>query len=128
MKKLISYSLLIMMSANIALADCDYSKVVKNGDGTFTYTKELHICVGQMKQDLEIATSQIVDYKKAIELKDLAIKLSGDRSDLWMNTSFKLQDRMNTIEDLKSKNNWLYYGLGIASGFVAVWAAGQLRK
>lgn len=128
MKKLISTVLLLSFVSNIAMADCDWTKIVQNPDGSRTYSKELHICVGQLKQDLEIANSQIVDYKKAIELKDLALVKADQRANMWMDTSFKLQDRMNTIDDLRSKNNWLYYGLGIASGFVAVWAAGQLRQ
>lgn len=128
MKKLTSFFVICSLFANVAMADCDWSKLVHNQDGTVTYSKELHICVGQMKSDLAAANSQIADYKSAVELKDLAITKSEQRGDMWMNSSFTLQDRMNTIESYKSKNELLYFVGGIVFTGLAVWGAGQLRK
>lgn len=118
--------MLVSLTANIALADCDYSKIVHNADGTFTYSKELHLCVGQMKNDLASANSQIDDYKKAIDLKDLALTKSNQRGDLWMNSTFTLQDRMDTVESYKSKNELLYFIGGVLFTGLAVWGAGSL--
>lgn len=126
MKKLIATFLVAISLSNVAIADCDFSKIVHNADGTMTYTKELHICVGQMKQDLESANAQLTAYKSAIDLKDLAITKANERSDLWMNTSFKLQDRMNAVDDLKSKNQLLTFFAGVVVTGLAVWGAGQL--
>lgn len=110
------------------MADCDFSTGIKpNPDGSYTYTKECHIKVGEIKQDLDVTKTQVVELKKAIELKDLALKLSDERVNLWMDTSLKLETRLNKIEDLKSKNELLYFGLGVATTVLAVWAAGQLR-
>lgn len=125
--KFISLILLLVFSSNVAFADCDFTKIVKNTDGTYTYSKELHICVGQMKQDLEIKEQQITDYKKAIELKDLALSKSEARADLWMNTSFKMEDRLTTIDSLQNRNAAIYVGLGVIGTILSVWAAGQLR-
>lgn len=126
MKKLISAALIVLSLSNVAFADCDYSKIVSNPDGTYTYSKELHICVGTMKRDLDSANTQIAEYKKVIDLKDLALTKSDARANLWMDTSFKLQDRMNAIDDLKSKNQYLAFGLGVIMTGLAVWGAGQL--
>lgn len=126
MKKLIAIFLLFVSLPSAAMANCDFSKVVHNADGTMTYTKELHVCVGQMKADLESANSQIADYKKAIELKDLALTKSEQRGDMWMNQSFTLQDRMDKIESYKSKNEILYFVGGVFLTGLAVWGAGQL--
>lgn len=127
MKKIISTILIaVTLLSTSAMADCDYSKIVKNVDGSYTYSKELHICVGEMKRDLDAATVQLGEYKKVIELKDLALTKANERADLWMNTSFKLQDRMNTIDELKSKNQYLAFGLGIVLTSLAVYGAGQL--
>lgn len=126
MKKLIATLLIALSLTNVALADCDYSKLVHNADGTVTYSKELHICVGQMKADLASANSQIADYKQAITLKDLALTKSEQRGDMWMTQSFTLQDRLDKVEDYKSKNEIIYFVGGVLLTGLAVWGAGQL--
>jgi hypothetical protein len=80
-----------------------------------------------MKLDLEDREAQVQALTKSIELKDLAIKTHEQRADLWMNTSFKLEDRVNTIERYNDTNKWLYFGLGIVVTGLSVWGAGQLR-
>lgn len=127
MKKLIAALLLVVSFTNVASAACDFSTgITKNDNGSYTYTKECHVAVGEMKRDLDSATVQLGEYKKAIELKDLALSKSNANADLWMNTSFKLQDRMNAVDELKSKNQVLAFGLGILVTGLAVWGAGQL--
>lgn len=127
MKQFIATLLIGFSLSNLAFADCDYSKIVKNPDGTYTYSRELHLCVGQMKSELEAANTQVVEYKKVIDLKDLALTKANERSDMWMNTSFKMQDRINSIESLQSKSNLLYTALGVGLTVLSVWAAGQLK-
>jgi hypothetical protein len=67
-------------------------------------------------------TLQIADYKKVIDLKDLALTKSDERTQLWMNTSDNLQDRMNKIDDTAKRNEWVFFGLGaltvVAAGFM----------
>ena len=127
MKLFIAALLLFAMTCQVALADCDYSKIVASPDGqTYTYSRELHLCVGRMKKDLDSANTQIADYKSAITLKDLAMVDSEKRTDLWMNSTFALQDRMSKIDSLEKKNNTLYFVLGILVTSAAVYGAGQL--
>ena len=127
MKKLLSVILAISLFSNVAMADCDFSTgVVKQADGSFLYTKDCHIAVGKMKQDLDVANKQVDLLNKAIELKDLAMSKSTERLNLWMDTSYKLEDRMNKIDQLERKNQWLFFGLGVVTTAAAVWGAGQL--
>lgn len=126
MNKVISSLLLICFMSNAALADCDWSKIEKK-EKTYVYSEELHLCVGQLVQSNKTKDTQIADLTKAIQLKDLAIQKADERVALWMDTSFKMEDRLNKIDSLRSSNNTLYYGLGIATAILAVWAAGQLR-
>lgn len=129
MKRLISLIVMLAFCSNIALADCDFSTgITANPDGSRTYTKECHIKVGQIKQDLDIANSQLTDYKKAIELKDLAITKSDQRADMWREATFKLEDRVSTIESLQGKNQFLYFGLGVVATIGAAWAASRLLQ
>lgn len=127
MKKFIALLLLVVSFSNVAMADCDFSTgITKQADGNYLYTRECHVKVGQMKLDLEAANKQVADYSKAIDLKNLALTSSNTRADLWMNTSFKLQDRMNAVDELKSKNQLLMFFAGVAVTSLAVWGAGNL--
>jgi hypothetical protein len=115
MKYLVNLIVLFSLLSNLAFADCDYSKIVKNLDGTYTYSKELHLCVGNMKQDLEVAQMQLSDLNKALELKDLALTKSDQRVTLWSNTSSDLESRLTKIDSEQKHNDFLYFGLGILS-------------
>lgn len=117
---------LALTSAN-AYGSCDFSTdIQKMLDGNYSYTKDCHIKVGELVQDNEIKDKQIVDYKKAIELKDLAITVADKRTQLWMDTTFKLEDNINRIDSFKKTNQWIYFGLGALTMFAAAYAAGQV--
>jgi len=129
MKKFVSIVLLLCFSANIALAECDFKTGIKPvGDGTFNYTGECHRHVGDLVQDNKVKETQIADLFKAIELKDLAIKKADERTQLWMDTSSKMEDRINKADELQSKNHFIYFGLGIAAAALSVWGASQLIR
>lgn len=110
-----------------ALAECDFKTGITKTEGGYLYTRECHIKVGEMKQDLEIEVEKTAKLTKALELKDLAITRADQRADLWMNTSFKLEDRVNTIDEMRKTNQWLYFGLGVVTMFAASYAASQLN-
>lgn len=113
MKKIIASLLLLCLSSNIALADCDWSKIKSNTDGTYTYSKELHVCVGQLVQQNSTLSLQVADLTKAIELKDLAITKSDQRVQLWIDTNDKLSDRLSKVDEIYKHNEFLYFGLGV---------------
>lgn len=115
-----------MLFSNFAFAECDYSKIQKT-DGGYLYTKEIHLCVGEMKQDLEVSDAQNKKYVKALYFKDIALDKADERAELWRNTSYKLEDRMQTMDSLRKTNQWIYFGLGVLTMSAAVYAAGQLR-
>lgn len=129
MKKLIAAVLATLMFSNVAFAECDFSTgISRNDNGSYTYTKECHVKVGEMKRDLSIATEQNEKLTKALDLKDLAITKSDQRADLWMQTSFKLEDRINTIDSMRQSNQYIAFGLGVLTMFAASYAASQLNK
>ena len=107
---------------------CEFSKdIQKNPDGSYTYTRDCHVEVGKTYKKLDFKVLQVEKLEEAIELKDLAIVKGHERIDLWMQTSFKLEDRVNTIDRMKERNKCIYFGLGILVTGFAVWGAGQLR-
>lgn len=130
MKNLIAAILIAVTFSNIAFADCDFSTgITPNKDGTYTYSKECHIAVGQMKNDLETAHKQVSDLGQAISLKDLALQKSDDRVNLWMGTSNQLEDRVTKLDSMQKHNEWIYFGLGvlttIGAGFMTARILGK---
>jgi hypothetical protein len=110
-----------------AMADCDFKTgITKNENGTYTYTRECHIKVGELRQDLDIANEQNLKFTKALELKDLAINKADQRADMWQQTAFKLEDRITTIDNMRTSNQWIMFGVGVATMFAASYAASQL--
>jgi len=122
MKKLISYLLMFCFVSNVAFADCDFKTGITPGPNkTFIYTEECHLKVGQLVQDNATKDRQIADLNGAIALKDLAIKDSDARVQLWSSTTANLEDRLQKVDNLQSKNEFLYFALGaltvIGTGF-----------
>lgn len=129
MKKFVAVILAMSLMSNVVFAECDFSTGInRNDNGTYTYTKECHVKVGEMKQDLKIAEEQNGKLNKALDLKDLAITKADQRADMWMNTTYKLEDRINTIDQMRSTNQWVAFGLGALTMFAAAYAASQLQK
>ncbi len=126
MKKLICSLLLLVMSTNV-LADCDFSKGITTGpNNTHIFTEECYLKVGQLVQDAKIKDQQIADYSKAIQLKDLALTNADARTALWTKTAEDEQDRMNKLDSEQKHSDWLYFGLGVATTFLAGYAAAKL--
>lgn len=126
MKKLNSL-LLLLLIPSIALGECDFSTgITKLPEGNFQYTKECHIAVGNLVQSNATKDKQIADLNQAIDLKNLAISKSDERIVLWRDSTFKLEDRINTISSLQSSSNWLYFGLGAITVMGAGFMVGKL--
>lgn len=127
MRKFIAILIIACLMPISAFADCDFKTgITKNDNGTYTYTRECHIKVGEIRQDLDIANGQNLKFTKALELKDLALSKSDQRADMWQQTAFKLEDRINTIDSYRTSNQWLMFGFGMVSMFAASYAASQL--
>lgn len=112
-----------------AFANCDFKTgIEKMQDGRYAYTLDCHKAVGKLVADSKDKDDQIAALSKTIDLKDLGLKTQEQRAQLWMDTSLKLEDRVNQMEAMRSTNNFLYFGLGIVVTGAAVWGASQLRR
>ena len=129
MKNLIISFTIISLLPSLCFADCDFTVIKPSADGqSFTYPKALHLCVGQMVEDSATKDQQIADLNKAVQLKDLAITASDQRTQLWSTTSAQLEDRLQKIDSLEKKNDWLYFALGAISIIGAAYVVGQVRR
>lgn len=128
MKKFIVALMIFCCLPLQAFAECDFSTGITKVEGGFLYTRECHLKVGEMKYDLGVKDLQIDKLTKALDLKDLAITKADQRADLWMNTAYKLEDRINTIDNMRQTNQWISFGLGALTMFAAAYAASQLQR
>jgi hypothetical protein len=111
-----------------SFAACDFAKDIKeNQDGSYTYTRDCHIEVGKRVKKLILVEEQIVELEKTIELKDLALVKQKERADMWMNTSFTLNDKLQKYDAAASTDKTLHFIIGVGVTVLSVWAAGQLR-
>lgn len=128
MKKLISFLAAISLFSNVCFADCKFNDLVHNPDGTVTYSKADHLCVGQMVQDSAVKAKQVDDLNKAVQLKDLTITTADQRADNWMNTSLKLEENVQKMNSLQRDEFWISFGLGVLATFAAGMAAASLTN
>lgn len=123
---------LIILICTLQIANplwaCEFSQdIQRNEDGTYTYTRDCHVEVGKKLDELDIRLLQIEDLKSSLDLKDMALDKAEDRIELWRDTSFKLEDRVNKIEQYKSEQQWWWFALGVVVTGAAVYGAGQLK-
>lgn len=111
-----------------ALAACDFSTGITQTEKGFLYTPDCHREVGRISKENEDRKEQAELYRKALDLKDIAMDAQRERADMWRDTSFKLEDKLSSIERFKRNNELLYFGLGVVLTVGAGWAVGQAAK
>lgn len=129
MKKILCSVLIFILLSTQAFADCNWTKIVKNSNNTYTYSEDLHLCVGKLVQDSKVKDQQIADYQKAIDLKDLALKDSDSRVTLWQHNADNNFDKLNKLESSQKSSDWIMFTLGaltvVTSGFLAARLIGR---
>lgn len=123
----VSSLLLILCLSSQAAAECDFATVEKLQDGRYSYSLECHRKVGKLVADVKDREEQVV--QKDVQIRNLGVQIETHekRAALWMDTSFKMEERVNQIERIKSTNQWLYFCLGVLTTGIAVWGAGHLK-
>lgn len=126
MKKIVCILLLICISSNVFANNCDWTKIKANPDGTYTYSKDLNLCVGKLVEDSKIKDQQLQDLSKSINLKDLALKDSDTRAVNWSETSKQLEERLQRVDSSEKNTEYLAFGLGAIFTILSVYGASKL--
>jgi hypothetical protein len=100
---------------------CDFSTTIHNADGTVTYPAALHNCVGKLVQDNAAQKQSIADLNKAADLYKLTIQTDEQRIQNWITTSVNLEKRVEATANMETKNEWLYFGLGVLATSAAAY-------
>lgn len=119
-------SIIIFFNTLNCFGECDFSTgITKNDNSTFIYNRECHLYVGEIRRDLLISQEQLKKLGQAIDLKDQALEKANQRADLWMETSFKLENRLNAIDKFRKDNEMIYFGLGMLTMFAAAYVTSR---
>ncbi len=117
------------MASQIAFADCKWAEgVEKAADGThYDYSKDCHKRVGNTVKELDKRKEQVKELN--ISLSDLTIAYDHKtkENEIYIEGMDKLDDKINTLEKLESKNKILWFIIGVGATGLAVWGAGQLK-
>ncbi len=107
---------------------CNWSEnITKNPDGSFNYTRDCHIEVGKSLEELDKRRQQVEKLNLTVKLKDLTIKTERERVKEWKTLSLDLQKRVNTLDKMRERDKWIWFGIGVLATGAAVYGAGQLR-
>lgn len=120
--------LVLSLIGQSAFGACDWSQIRKDRDGNYTYSPELHLCVGELVRDNKLKDEEIVHLKRAVELSDLALTKSQAQNEAWLNSSIKVQDQLLKYQNASEMDGWLKFSLGVAVTALAVFGAGQLNR
>ncbi len=127
MNKLFYTVLAILLTLQVAVADCDWKTIEKTENG-YLYNKDCHVQVGKLVKEAKLRKEQVAELSKTITLKDLAMTKANERIDLWRDTSFKLEERIIKQRKWSSYNDYLYFGGGVVMTILAGWALGQASR
>lgn len=121
--------IMFVLNTNSAFAMCDWKNDIKeNSNGTYTYSRDCHDEVGKTLRVNGLLGAKIDLLEKQIELKDLQISKYDERTQLWMNTSNELNEKLIKYQSVTTTDKWVSFGLGVAVTVLSVWAAGQLNN
>lgn len=119
--------LVVLLSLPWQVFACNFSKDIEKQGESYLYTKDCHVEVGRTVKKLELSEQESEELRKALMLKGEALRYSEQRTQLWMDTSLKLEDRVNQIDKYKESQKWLWFGLGVVLTGLAVKGAGELK-
>lgn len=119
---------MVLLVNQTAQASCNPKIDIRTvGADSYLYQEKCHIDYGRLRKTEPLYKEQTKELRKSIEMKDLALKYSNERTETWQKTTYKLEDKLLKLESNYDKMKWVYFGLGILVTGTAVWAAGQLK-
>lgn len=122
--------LMVSLVSHSALASCNPSDIKQQnyyGEPRYAYPVDCHIDYGRLRKAEPLYKKQAKELKKSIEMKDLALKYSNERTETWKETTYKLEDKMLKLEKNHDRMKWIYFGIGIIVMSGAVYTAKQLK-
>lgn len=125
---LIAVTIFSLIFSTTVQAECDPAKDIRKLDAqTYAYSVGCHIFVGETIEELGRLKTQNKSLYASIDFYQQALAKSEQRTQLWMDTTFKTQDQLNKFQSASELDGWVKFGLGVGVTVLSVWASGQLR-
>lgn len=126
MKHFLVYLTILSFLCSSSYASCDWSKIKKTSNNSYTMDHKLFLCVGAIVQDNAIKAKQIDDYVKALSLKDLSIQDADKKTKDWSDAATSLEKRLQDLDKLDKDANFLYFAGGILTSILVGFAVAGL--
>lgn len=128
-KALIMTVIMSFTASQVAFADCKWSEgVTKAPDGThYDYSKDCNKRVGKVVKELDKRREQVKELNLSLKDLTIAYEYKEKENEVYLEGMDKLEDKINTLEKLESKNKILWFIIGVGATGLAVWGAGQLK-
>jgi len=94
-------------------ASCSTAEIIKNQDGTYTYSLACHLRAGEVLEELDLRKEQVKKLNESVLFYKQGYDIQENRAQNWMNTSLLLDkelQRQKTFSDLEKVG---YFLLGV---------------
>jgi curli biogenesis system outer membrane secretion channel CsgG len=112
-RQVLAVLLSLSLAAPASASECKTEEIKKNADGSFTYSKECHVRVGEVVGELDLRREEVKLLRGS--LKDLSVgyDIQQKRAEDWLQTSLKLEDTIQRQKRISDLEKWLWFGAGI---------------
>jgi hypothetical protein len=93
-------------------AECDTSTIKKTDKGTYEYTKDCHVAVGQRLEELDLRKEQVQKLNESVSYYKVGYDIQAQRADDWMKTGLQLDKELQRQKTFSNFEKVLYFGLG----------------
>lgn len=127
MKKIIGVFLSAMIVSQTLFAECKFSTDIVKKETGYLYTNSCHALMGIALRDNDDLKVEVEALRKTIDIQKQVIEKADERTILWRNESYEQFERLQKQAELSSRNEMLWFVLGIVVTSAAVYGAGQLK-
>jgi hypothetical protein len=106
-------AVIFSFSSTAYSAECDTSAIKKTDKGTYEYTKDCHIAVGQRLEELDLRKEQIQKLNDSISYYKVGYDIQAQRAEDWMKTGLELDKQLQRQKTFSTVEKVLYFGLGM---------------
>lgn len=105
--------ILLLLISTSSFAECNWREISKQSDGSYKYPKSCHLAVGKLVLDEKDQTEAIGLLKESLRKKEEALSKEKQRAEVYKDTTEKMEEKVEKIDQLRKTQRWYYYAAGI---------------
>lgn len=111
-QKVLAFIVALALSVPAFGAECDTSTIKKQADGSYSYTKDCHVSVGEALGELDLRREEVKLLRGSLTDMNAAYGIQQKRAESWLDTSLKLEDTIQRQKRINDLEKWLWFGAG----------------